>query len=207
MTNLHQQYLSKHYHKLATKILSGKLSPTDFAKNLTQHHLEIEAKIDYDGLIENFLNHSGFIKSLKRELELIQREDKINSAFLSLDIDHLKKFNDTNGHTAGDKLIKTYAKVIDVNLRVTDLKGRLGGDEFAAFLRGANLENARVAAERIRIGIIKEVKKVFPKLKYDQTISIGVTQIKGSDSVEDLRIRADQALYKAKKEKNKVVTL
>lgn len=207
MASLHQQYLIKYYRKQGRNILSKKLSPPQFATNQTKIHLELEARVDYDGLIKNFLNNNGFTKILQRELKLARRRKEITGVLLALDIDKLKRFNDTKGHVAGDKLIKVYAKVINLKLRDTDLKGRLGGDEFAAFLVNAKVEDAQTIAERIRIGIIEEVKRVFPDLEWEQTISIGITQIQESDNVTSLRERADQALYRAKEDRNEIVVI
>lgn len=102
-------------------------------------------------------------------------------------------------------MIKTYAEVIAQHVRESDIKGRLGGDEFAVFLIGSNLENAQAVAERIRVDVIKKVKGSFPGLPWEQTISIGIAQTQTDDSAEKLRLRADRALYEAKKERNKVV--
>lgn len=201
----HQSYLLAHYRELAKKLISGQITAEQFAKEQTQIHLDLENRAYLDGLVENFLNNTGFTNFLGRELKLIKRIPHFNGTLLTLDIDHLKKFNDTMGHIEGDKLIKTYAQVIARHTRESDIKGRLGGDEFAVFLIGSNLENAEVIAERIRVDIIEKVKNNFPELLWEQTISIGIVQAKINESVKEIRTRADNALYEAKKERNKVV--
>ncbi|KKS70017.1 MAG: Diguanylate cyclase [Candidatus Daviesbacteria bacterium GW2011_GWA2_42_7] len=201
----HQNYLLTYYQGLAQKLISGDISAEQFAGELTQIHLAMEKRVYQDGLAAGFLNNLGFTNFLERELRVIKRIPQLAGVLLALDIDHLKQFNDTLGHIAGDKLIQLYAKVMARHIRESDLKGRLGGDEFAVFLIGSNLENAKVVAERIRADIIEEVKKNFPQLPWEQTISIGIAQVKADDTAEPLRLRADDALYEAKKEKNKVV--
>lgn len=201
----HKKYLLQHYNILASKLLKGSLDKNKFALKLAKIHAELEKRADHDGLVKDFLNNQGFSVELEREIALIKRMGHQEATFLALDIDKLKRFNDTMGHVAGDKLIKTYASIIGAQTRAADLKGRLGGDEFALFLAGASVEDAKIIAERIRVSIIKEIKKIFPKFPWEQTISIGITQMNDKDRVESLRERADKALYKAKKQRNQVV--
>lgn len=202
--NPHQQYLFDHYQDLAEKLLNKKISPEQFAKEQTELHLKLEELADHDGLAKNFLNNQGFAKALERALKLNQRI-KIPASLLALDIDHLKKFNDSMGHIAGDKLIKLYASVIEKETRTSDLKGRVGGDEFTVFLANTNVDGAKVVAERIRAQIIKKVAALFHNLSWQQTISIGIAEAKRDDTAQTLRQRADQALYQAKEERDRVV--
>lgn len=200
----HQDYLLAYFRELAQKLLAGTITAEQFAHEQTRIHLVMEKRVYQDGLVESFLNNAGFTNFLDRELQLIKRIPHLAGTLLALDIDHLKKFNDTLGHIEGDRLIKTYAAVIDRHTRESDTKGRLGGDEFAVFLIGSNLEDARAVAERIRADIIVEVKKSFPGLSWEQTISIGIAQAGANETAQSLRTKADQALYEAKKERNKV---
>lgn len=79
------------------------------------------------------MNNNGFAKNLAQVLKPLQRHDRSGS-LLTMDIDHLKRFNDNMGHPAGDKLIRTYAQVIEKQVRISDLKAREGGDEMAVLL-------------------------------------------------------------------------
>ena len=202
----HYDYLATYYQNLAQQLLAGEISAEQFTSEQVKIHLAMEKRVFQDGLIESFLNNIGFTSFLDRELELLKRTPHLTGTLMALDIDHLKRFNDSLGHVEGDKLIKIYAQVIAQNSRESDTKGRLGGDEFAVFLIGSNVADARAVAERIRVDIIEETKRNFPQLSWEQTISIGLTQVKNEDTVAFLRQRADNALYEAKKEKNKVVT-
>lgn len=205
-TDLTEGVLILKYYTLAQRLLDGKISSDQFANELAQIHLQLIQLSDRDGLVSSFLNNKGFEDALERELKVIQRFG-YQATLLALDIDHLKEFNDKLGHPSGDKLIQLYAREIEKHIRASDLKGRLGGDEFGVFLIGADLEGAKVVAERIREGIIDRVKESFPDLEWPQTVSIGLSQAKKEDSAQTLRQRADQALYQAKKERNKVVSL
>lgn len=200
----HKEYIFAYYLDIAQRLLSGAVSAEQFAEDLTQIHLSLEKRVYQDGLVETFLNNIGFTNALERELKLIKRAN-LNGTLLALDIDHLKKFNDTMGHIEGDKLIKTYARVISQHIRQSDLKGRVGGDEFAVFLIGSNEADAKIVAERVRTDIIEAVRINFPNLPWEQTISIGIAEVLHSDDIQSLRTRADSALYEAKKERNKVI--
>lgn len=203
--NPHQRYLLNHYKKTAQLLKQGKITPEQFALEEIQVHASLEQRASFDGLIISFLNNHGFTQALERELKLIKRLKDARGVLMAIDIDKLKHFNDELGHIAGDKLIKTYAKVIDANTRASDLRGRLGGDEFAVFLVSSSIISAQIVAERIRTSVITEVKKVFPDLSWNQTASIGLAQVNEQDTAESLRTRADNALYEAKEKRNTVV--
>lgn len=206
MSDDHQKYLLEHYQELAAALLAGSFTVEQFAEQLTELHLQLERQASCDGLVKQFYNSNGFSQALEKWMQLVRRL-QINGTLLALDIDELKRFNDTLGHIAGDKLIKLYAEVIDQYTRASDLKGRLGGDEFAVFLVGSNREDAQNTAEKIRTTIIQRVRETFTNLPWEQTISIGIAQVKGEDNALSLRQRADQALYRAKQDRNSVVIL
>ncbi len=115
-----------------------------------------------------------------------------------IDIDHFKKINDSNGHAAGDDVIKHVAELTQKRLRSTDIFGRIGGEEFAFLLVGSGLDEAVKLSELLR----KEIKSTFvdsPLGKITFTASFGVTTVKLQDEGLDASLqRADQALYKAK---------
>lgn len=76
--------------------------------------------------------------------------DGLPVAFAMIDIDHLKTFNDTHGHAAGDAPLQTVAQVIESCVRSTDVVHRYGGEEFSVLSPGANPEEARAVVERVR---------------------------------------------------------
>lgn len=200
--SLHKKYLSK-----AKRLISGKTTPEKFAVEMTKLHIKLEALADHDGLVKNFLNNHGFAEALQRELQTMKRFKSTEGVLVALDIDLFKRFNDNLGHPKGDRLIKLYARVIEKYIRSNDIKGRVGGDEFLVFLIGTNIENAKIVAERIRVGIPKEVKRSFKNSSWEQTTSIGLTQVQTEDSLNTIRERADKALYQAKQARNSMVSL
>ncbi|MDR3002229.1 MAG: sensor domain-containing diguanylate cyclase [Fibromonadaceae bacterium] len=123
-------------------------------------------------------------------------------AFLMVDIDHFKKFNDTFGHLAGDVVLKEIANTLDkMVIRRTDLVGRVGGEEFAIMLHDTNLEGATIVANKICAAI--EKKDFYLKdfnTSVQITVSIGVYS-NIPHPTEDFRIflnEADKKLYEAK---------
>jgi diguanylate cyclase (GGDEF)-like protein len=104
-----------------------------------------------------------------------------------LDFDHFKEFNDTQGHPAGDRLLRETAAAWREELRAGDLVARLGGDEFALLLPDCNAANALEVVERLRLRIPSE-----------QTCSAGIATCMPGSPPEALMARADTALYEAK---------
>jgi diguanylate cyclase len=114
-----------------------------------------------------------------------------------VDIDQLKDINDTRGHQAGDLALQRLAQIAREELRAIDSIGRYGGDEFLLVLTQTGLAGARECAERIRrrIALSDYIGKgASPQV----TVSIGVTEHRQSESLQDTLQRADAALYRAK---------
>jgi diguanylate cyclase (GGDEF)-like protein len=107
-----------------------------------------------------------------------------------LDIDHFKIYNDTYGHTGGDRLLVKLAEIIVREMRKADYVFRYGGEEFLIIFPGTGLAKTREAAERLRLAVEAET---------GVTISLGVASLTESvKNIEDLIVTADQALYRAK---------
>jgi diguanylate cyclase (GGDEF)-like protein len=124
-------------------------------------------------------------------------------SIILFDIDHFKAVNDDFGHSAGDAVLVRISEVITLSIRKTDLAVRYGGEEFLLILSDTHLASAEIIAERLRRSI-ESIK--FAELDRQVTVSLGVTEIKSSDSKEALIERADKALYKAKGEgRNRIV--
>lgn len=145
-------------------------------------------------------NHRYFIQELTKE---IHRQKRYPSplSLLMIDIDYFKNYNDTNGHLAGDQVLKTIAMIILHSVRETDIVARYGGEEFCAILINTGREGALAIAERVRKGVIE---MQFPNENVqpngDLTVSIGMATYSSSVStVTDLIREADNALYQAKR--------
>ncbi len=124
-----------------------------------------------------------------------------SACVLMMDIDHFKHFNDANGHLAGDHLLAAVASALAVRLRPNDLLVRYGGEEFVLLLPETPLADAAAAADKLRLAasevrIPTDTDALLPSI----TISIGITDMREDDSLDEIIRRADQALYLAKAE-------
>lgn len=103
------------------------------------------------------------------------------------DLDHFKRFNDTFGHPAGDRLLKDFARGGRAALRTVDTMARWGGEEFAIALPECSTEHAAPVLDRVRQAVTDQ-----------QTCSIGYATWDGLETVDELLDRVDSALYVAK---------
>ncbi len=128
-------------------------------------------------------------------------------SLLILDIDFFKSVNDTHGHDVGDDVLREFGDRLARNVRGIDLACRFGGEEFVVVMPDTDVAFANTVAERLRKEIADRPFKVGQG-SLDITASIGVTSLQGpQESVDEFLKRADQALYRAKREgRNRVVS-
>lgn len=127
-------------------------------------------------------------------------------SILMIDSDNLKTINDGHGHQTGDRLLKTLAKCVAVELRQTDVVARYGGDEFVALLPDTPPAGASIVAERIRSAVAAaSIMEQGPPLA--TSVSIGIASYpENGGSIDAVLARADKALYAAKAQgRNRVV--
>ncbi|WP_162823733.1 ligand-binding sensor domain-containing diguanylate cyclase [Lysobacter sp. TY2-98] len=123
-------------------------------------------------------------------------------ALMLVDVDGFKPINDLHGHAAGDVALQAVADVIRAQARQHDIAARWGGDEFALLLVDCTLEQALAGAERIRDAVEAIDCEPFAP-GFNVTASVGVAWSRGrahSASLRTLVPRADEALYRAKRE-------
>ena len=116
------------------------------------------------------------------------------------DLDHFKHYNDTQGHQAGDEVLKITGQILRDAVRPDDVAARYGGEEFIVILPQTPKDGAVKAAERIREGMISH------KFPNGETQPLGLVSLSGGVSTfpddgragPELIVAADQALYKAK---------
>jgi diguanylate cyclase (GGDEF)-like protein len=152
-------------------------------------------------------NRRHFVDILEQEFARARRYD-LPLAILSFDLDFFKRINDGYGHAVGDQALISFAQVAQRGLREMDLLGRLGGEEFAILLPNTLATDALAVAERVREGVAEiSIPTDNGTLKF--TTSVGVTEMQSIDSsIDDLLLRADNALYEAKAAgRNRVVTI
>jgi diguanylate cyclase len=118
-----------------------------------------------------------------------------------IDIDHFKSFNDTFGHLVGDEVLRFISRTLRQDVRPTDLAARYGGEELMAVLPGASLAACIEVAERFRGRLAttalrrRSTGERLPKV----TVSVGVAQYDGGETIEQFIERCDRALYQAKR--------
>lgn len=149
-------------------------------------------------------NRRHFMETAENEIQRVLRSGAPVSVIM-VDIDFFKKVNDTQGHAAGDDVLKEFVARCLGALRNVDVLGRIGGEEFSILLPDTAINAAVAAAERIR-----SVLEVSPiscgGTDIAITASLGVAQWAPHESVDDVLKRADAALYEAKHQgRNRVV--
>ena len=127
---------------------------------------------------------------------------------LVLDIDYFKAINDTHGHDAGDDVLREFAVRVKKSIRGIDLACRYGGEEFVIVMPETDMAVAATVAERLRRRIATEPFPIEQGARaIEVTISIGLASLDGEDdTAQTILRRADQALYRAKRDgRNRVV--
>lgn len=201
---------------LGTAITNSKLYATSQAQVLEIRHLNamLEEKVDAlatqasTDQLTGLLNFRAFEQELDKLLDLtafIGTQEPL--ALALIDIDHFKRFNDSNGHAAGNDILAALASEIGKHTRQSDKACRYGGEEFVLILPKCGQEGAMQLAERIRSSI---EARTFDTCAGPRTItiSVGYTVYQPGDDRHSLFNRADQALYQAKESgRNRVCSL
>ncbi|WP_018917773.1 sensor domain-containing diguanylate cyclase [Vreelandella zhanjiangensis] len=118
-------------------------------------------------------------------------------ALLLFDVDHFKMINDTHGHSLGDDVLVALARLVENSLRGCDYFGRWGGEEFVVLATHSDLQAALGLAERLRTLLTTLHVAGLNQLV---TVSIGIAVWQPGDSCKTLIARADQAMYRAKRD-------
>ncbi len=158
-----------------------------------------------DGLTR-LLNRRAFDEALA-EMYARMRRTSEEGALLTMDIDFFKRINDTYGHSAGDDVLRAFAKLVTADLRPFDQAFRVGGEEFSVLLPGVSMVVACDMAERLR-----EAVAAHPIAAHGEeipvTVSIGVAKVSEAVNPNELVDAADAALYRAKTTgRNRVVSI
>jgi diguanylate cyclase len=190
----------------------------------------LEAEQESRSLSARLDNSLGEIERLKRGLEEIRAESRVDSltglsnrkafderivamvgdatcnqhplALIMIDIDHFKAFNDVFGHLTGDQVLKLVAQGLLQSDQASSVAARYGGEEFAVLLPKVALPSAVRIAEQIRRSVMaRELKKRSTgEILGRITVSLGVAALRPGEHYEALIERADQCLYSAKRD-------
>jgi diguanylate cyclase (GGDEF)-like protein/PAS domain S-box-containing protein len=151
-------------------------------------------------ILTGLFNRRYMEESLARELSRAERE-KNSVGVIMFDIDHFKNFNDDFGHDGGDALLRQLGDYLVKDTRCGDIVSRYGGEEFVVVLPDASLENARLRAEELRMGVKDLLVYHLGKPLGKCTLSFGVAAFPEHGVTNDGILKsADNALYRAKNE-------
>jgi diguanylate cyclase (GGDEF)-like protein len=166
-------------------------------KTLIDGRAQLKEMATSDSLTGIF-NRRGFFEIASTEFDRYQRYGE-KFAFAIIDVDKLKRINDTYGHPAGDHSIKLLTETINAEKRSSDTSGRLAGDEFGIILPNTSAGQALEVLSRIKNSLADTIVESPNKQQFQVSFSAGVASIDESDkSFDDLYRRADKALLTAK---------
>jgi diguanylate cyclase (GGDEF)-like protein len=143
-------------------------------------------------------NRRGFLIMAEQALKLARRS-QAKCALVFIDLDGLKRVNDTRGHAAGDAMITDAARVLTHVFRESDVVARVGGDEFAIFALLDEADGSTTIASRLQAGIDRFNSIAVPSLRLSMSFGIEELPSKSQVSLEELLWRADRAMYEKKR--------
>ena len=172
------------------------------ANNSRVRELEQLALLDN---LTQLANRTYLLREIEARFEEMRRYG-IPFGLLFMDIDFFKRFNDTYGHDVGDAVLKLVANTFTANSRAFDVYGRWGGEEFVGVIRSIDAEDLVVLGNRMRV-LVNQSFLMHDEARLGVSISLGATVAKPDDTAESLIKRADQLLYRSKKEGRNRLTL
>ena len=192
-------YITKPFQtaELVARIRAGKRI-VDLQNELVETNRRLELLSITDGLTKLY-NHRHFQEEVSRAFEESLRYERPLSLAM-IDIDFFKKINDAHGHSVGDEVLRRIAAVFRESIRSTDLAARYGGEEFAVMMPETDLDDAMAFAEKVR-ELIDSAPVETQAGALSVTVSIGVSSVPRTRvaSAKELIVRADEALYRAKR--------
>jgi len=176
--------------------LQGRLAERVVELQGARDHL---ARLVSTDALTNLYSRRWWFELAATEFSRCRRYDRSFSVMV-IDLDYFKQVNDTFGHDAGDKLLRAFADMLQVECRQSDILGRLGGEEFAILVPETPVGAAQKLASRIG-DACRAVKVVTPAGdEVTCSCSIGLSQVQNDDDdIDDVLRRADAALYEAKR--------
>ena len=182
------------------EVVWGIIEDISLEKSL-EHERKKLKKISITDHLTGLYNRPKIEKTMRKEVSRHNRS-RMPLSIIMMDIDHFKSINDTYGHAIGDEVLIEIATILKAYTRKTDTVGRWGGEEFVIICPDTDSTGAIRLAEKIRKAIEEQTIKAHGKT----SASFGVTQFTDKDDPSSLLVRADKALYDAKKRgRNKIV--
>jgi diguanylate cyclase (GGDEF)-like protein len=176
----------------------------------TEWHRKAEAyqRMSLTDALTGLPNRRYLEDRLYEEVERSKRYDT-PLAFMIIDVDHFKSYNDIFGHTNADRVLKQTAHILRGSIRAIDMAARFAGDEFCVVLPETQIEDAARIAERLKAavsGAEYTSEQGLPMARV--TLSVGVSSFSGSRQTPLAIIEtADRALYQAKMQGRNCVSI
>jgi diguanylate cyclase (GGDEF)-like protein len=142
------------------------------------------------------MNRRGITVALLDSMAQAERYDTPLTIAMA-DLDSFRKVNDDHGRQAGDTVLMTAASILEEALRMPDKVGRFGAEEFLVILPHTPLAQGRTISERIRAAVAKH-PATHGDTSIPTTVSLGVTQYRKGEDLQQLLARVEQALSEAK---------
>jgi len=178
------------------KALNTRLHDMEQESNVLRESAEQSRKLALKDALTGIWNRQALNENLEKEFSRWQRYQKPLSLVI-WDIDLFKKVNDNYGHAAGDKVLKTIARIFNQATRDADFIARFGGEEFVGIFPETRLEDALKLANKIREKIATS-KFHYENRPVPITASAGLATFRPNDTIDDVFKRADTALYRSK---------
>ena len=173
-------------------------------RSRAQHGRALESRMYQDGLT-GLMNYSKQTQQLMTELKRASREGT-PLAFVMSDLDDFKTINDTWGHAAGDRVLRSVAGIFKKRLRQSDLIARYGGDEYAVVLPNTTAGDAKRLFEEI-CASFAQLSHLVGDQRFTTSLSCGISAFPEQPTLERLAEAADRALYRSKSEGGNRVTV
>ncbi|MFV3130281.1 diguanylate cyclase [Niveispirillum sp. KHB5.9] len=158
---------------------------------------QLQAMMARDSLT-GALNHAMVQEHLATEVARARR-DGVPLSFVMIDVDRFKRVNDEHGHAAGDRVLRSLARLLRQRLRRSDIVGRYGGEEFAVILPGTGPSEAAFMLDALRRDFQAIGFRGAGDVLFHVSFSAGVAGLTDASDLAALNLAADAALYFAKR--------
>lgn len=184
--------------KIAEEKLNQVLKELEHSNEERQKMITKLQTLSIMDVLTGIYNRRGFFTIAGEYLQLANRK-KTQMYLLFMDLDNLKRVNDTLGHHKGDEALVNVAKILRKTFRKSDIKGRMGGDEFAIFPIDSTHAGARSAESRLRKNI--EAFNADKGNPFILSVSMGIASYDPEHpcSIDELLVRADKLMYEEKR--------
>ncbi len=198
--NVSELYARVHNH---IELRKSRQAIQSYAAELEKVNRELKQLLKQQEIVARYdpltsaANRRYAIERIQDEFARYQRTKRVFSLIMA-DIDNFKNINDTYGHEGGDFVLKHLVALMQQNLRQQDLVSRWGGEEFLLLLPETNVNEARMAAEKVR-AIITSGQFIYNDILIPVTATFGVAEFNPDLELDRNIGRADEAMYRGKK--------